>query len=268
MNGEDSVVAELNDGILHLQLNRPETRNALSVDLVATLTRQFTAVAGLPEVRAAVLRGSEGHFCAGTDLRAMLPAGSDTGGEDGALRYTEAVGRLLCAVRDAPIVVIVVCEGAVLGSGLGLACVADVVLAHRSTRFAIPETGRGLPPVQVAPNLVERMGLPIARRLCLTNAQFDGVEAAAIGLADDVFDGEDALQHRLATLISGIMRCAPRANALTKHMLLSLAPEPDSEAIRQAERLFAGSVQGAEAREGVEAFLQKRRPRWDYGTSR
>ena len=87
-------------------------------------------------------------------------------------------------------------------------------------------------------------------------------------MADDVFDGEEALQHRLTDLITDVMRCAPRANALTKHLLLSLVAEPDAVFTRQTGLLFTSAVRGAEAREGIEAFLQKRRPRWDYGSGR
>jgi isohexenylglutaconyl-CoA hydratase len=263
----EAILSRLEDGILYLTLNRPSARNALTAEMISTLTRQFAAIAGLPELRAVVLRGSQGHFCAGADLRAVF-AGADAEGRDPALEYSEGLARLLKAVRDTPAVVSVVCEGAVLGGGLGLACVGDIVMAHRATRFSVPETSRGLPPAQIAPYLVERVGLPVARRLCLTSAQFDGVEASAIGMADDVFDGEEALQHRLTDLITDVMRCAPRANALTKHLLLSLVAEPDAEFTRQAGLLFTSAVRGAEAREGIEAFLQKRRPRWDYGSGR
>lgn len=260
------VISRFEDGILHLNLNRPESRNALSADLVASLTEQFESIAGLADARAVVLRGTGGHFCAGADLRAVLADEAfSAGGSDPVLGFWDAIDRLLRAVREAPVVVIVVCEGMVLGGGFGLACVADITLAHRSARFGLPETTRGLPAAQIAPYLIERMGLPAARRLCLTGAQFDGVEATAVGLADSVFEGEEALQHRLRGLFSDIRRCAPRANALTKHLLMSLSPESGDDIMRQARQVFAAAARGAEAREGIEAILHRRRPRWDYG---
>src|SRR3546814_17543202 len=92
---------------------------------------------------------------------------------------------MLRKVAGAPQVVIAICEGAVLGGGFGLACVSDIAFAPVDARFGMPETTRGLPPAQIAPFVVERIGLTQARRLCLTGAPFRGAEALWIGIVSD-----------------------------------------------------------------------------------
>src|SRR5690606_32924520 len=130
-------------------------------------------------VRAVVLRGAEGHFCAGGDIKDMANARASVGKTEADPFFTlnREFGRLITAVNQAPQTVIVVAEGAVLGGGFGLACVSDVAIAAASAKFGLPETGLGVIPAQIAPFVVTRIGLTQARRLALLGARFDGAEA-------------------------------------------------------------------------------------------
>jgi isohexenylglutaconyl-CoA hydratase len=142
-------------------------------------------------------------------------------------------------------------DGAAVGGGMGLAAAADIVIATPRARFALTETSLGLPPAQIAPYLVARLGARVATRLALTGARLTGAEAAALGLADiySETDGTD----RLAEVLGTVARCAPGANAVTKRLLRSVAsPEYIGEA----------ALRGAEGREGLAAFAQKRAPAW------
>lgn len=251
-------------GVLFLTLNRPQARNALSPEMLAEIEAVFAAIADDVAVRAVVLRGAEGHFCAGADLKDMLAAAAVAPGAGGdpVVAMNRAFGTLLRAVGSASQVVIAVCEGAVLGGGFGLACVSDIALAQVDARFGMPETTRGLPPAQIAPFVVERIGLTQARRLCLTGAQFDGREAQRLGLVYDSFDDDAQLQSKLDALLAQVRRCAPQANALTKQILLNVGRLDMDAVLDDAAEKFARCVRGSEAPEGMQAFVEKRSPHW------
>lgn len=255
------------DGVLHVTLHRPEARNAMDAVMVEELGAVFAAIESRRDIRAVVLRGAEGHFCAGADLRAVMAGGlrkPAEGEADPVTVMSRSFGTLLRAVGRAPQVVVAVLEGAVLGGGLGLACVSDIALAHEAAAFGLPETTRGLPPAQIAPFVVERVGLTAARRLCLTGARFDGVEARRLGLVHETFADAAALETLLAETLHQVLQCAPLANAMTKEIVLSVGDRNmDMDAVLDlAAARFTAAARGAEAAEGITAFMQKRTPSW------
>jgi isohexenylglutaconyl-CoA hydratase len=140
--------------------------------------------------------------------------------------------------------------------------VADVALCLRDARFGLPETGLGLIPAQIAPFVVQRIGLTQARRLMLTGARFDGVEAARLGLAHEVCEDALALEAALEATLTQIRRCAPLANGATKRLLLSVRGKPLADVLDDAALVFAAASLGEEAREGTLAFVEKRLPKW------
>lgn len=252
-------------GVLRVTLNRPQARNAMSRAMLEELGAVFDAVNDARAVRAVVLRGAGGHFCAGGDMKEMMAGGLKVPGPgqaDPVVGYSRAFGTMLRKVAHAPAVVIAICEGAVLGGGLGLACVSDIALAKNDARFGLPETTRGLPPAQIAPFVVERIGLTQARKLCLTGAQFDGCEALRLGVVHDVFADAAELDAKFAALLAQVRRCAPQANALTKEIILNVGRQDMDFVLDDAAQKFARAVRGAEAPEGVAAFLEKRIPSW------
>lgn len=260
-----TLLTRIERGVLHLTLNRPDVRNAMSSEMLADIEAAFTAIAGDRSVRAVVLRGAGGHFCAGGDLKSMLGGGVKppaAGAADPVAEINRAFGRMLRLVQQAPLVVIAVCEGAVLGGGFGLACVSDIALAHVDAKFGMPETTRGLPPAQIAPFVVERIGLTQARRLALTGAQFRGAEALQLGLVHETFASEEALQTQLDAALGKVLQCAPQANAVTKAILLQAGTVDMDRVLDDAATQFAACARGPEAPEGITAFIQKRPPQW------
>ena len=255
-------------GVLHVTLNRPESRNALSAEMLAELESVFTAIAENREIRAVVLRGAGGTFCAGADLKNMLGSAMkppQPGEPDPLVAINRSFGAMLRKVSDIGQVLIVVCEGAALAGGMGLVCVSDIAFAHVDTKFGVPETTRGLPPAQIAPFLVERIGLTQMRRLALTGAQFRGAEAQRLGLVHETFGSEEELQGKLGETLQQVLGCAPDANALTKRILLKVGKLDMDAVLDDAAQKFAACVRGPEAPEGISAFMQKRRPRWAGG---
>ena len=255
-----TLLLELHNGVLHITLNRPDSRNAMSLQMVGELRAVLTAVHDDRTVRALVIGGAGGHFCAGGDVKDMAHA--HVQGPTACRELNRAFGTLLQAVQHAPQVVITVLQGAVLGGGLGLACVSDVALADHQAQFGLPETSLGLLPAQIAPFVVQRIGLTQARRLALTAARFDGTQAKRIGLVHFVEHDAQALAERLEEVLAHVLCCAPEANARTKQLLLASAGQPADALLDEAAGWFSDAVTGAEGVEGTQAFVQKRKPGW------
>ncbi|MDZ7937436.1 MAG: enoyl-CoA hydratase/isomerase family protein [Rhodoferax sp.] len=198
--------------VLHITLNRPEARNAMSLQMVSELqlARQAPAGRGFLQrpaaqprarrdaVRVVVLRGAGGHFCAGADLKDMAAArmramhralaraeGAERRRRMPIAQVNAPFGHLCAAYANTPLAVVAVLEGTVMGGGFGLACVADVAIASGSATFRLPETSLGVVPAQIAPFLVERLGYSQAKRLAVTGGRLDAAAAMALGLVHD-----------------------------------------------------------------------------------
>lgn len=248
---------------LHVTLNRPEARNAMSLAMVKELMAVFTAVADNTAIRAVVLRGAGGHFCAGGDIKDMAGARAKlaSGDKNAFFDLNRLFGEMLTMANQLPQVLVTVSEGAVLGGGFGLACISDVALATEDAQFGLPETGLGVIPAQIAPFVVQRIGLTQGRRLMLTGARFNGSEAARLGLIHEAVTSAE-LDTQLAATLKQIRRCAPHANRVTKQLVLSVGEQPLATLLDQAAADFAAAVASAEGAEGTMAFVQKRLPNW------
>jgi isohexenylglutaconyl-CoA hydratase len=261
----ETLLLKQQDHALHVTLNRPKVRNAMSLVLVNELMAVFEALASDLTIRAIVLRGAEGNFCAGGDIKDMVGARASLSNKDDSDPFYElnrAFGRMITYANQIPQVLIVVTEGAVLGGGFGLACISDVALSLNTTKFGLPETGLGIPPAQIAPFVVTRIGLTQARRLALLGARFDGTEALRLGIVHECHDNSEALEDALEKVLLQVKRCAPQANRITKQLMLSVGKEPLETLLDGAAKSFAEAVQSTEGQEGTMAFIQKRDPSW------
>jgi isohexenylglutaconyl-CoA hydratase len=248
---------------LHVWLARPEVRNAMNGTLITELGEVFSAIADDRSVRAVVLRGEGGNFCAGGDVKDMAATRNAPvdHGIDPIAAYNRRFGAIISAVERAPQVTIAVLEGAVLGGGFGLACVVDIAIAKNDATFGLPETGLGIPPAQIAPFVVRRIGLSQAKRLALTGARFDGKHAKELGIVHEVVD-DRTLAETLGSVLDQVRRCAPGANAATKAIMLQVGITPIDALLDDAAARFAAATRGPEAAEGMMAFVQKRKPSW------
>ncbi len=263
-----NLLLKLDGGVLHVTFNRPDNRNALSVALLADIVATFDAVRDSREVRAIVLRGAGGNFCAGGDIKDMaavrMAQTSKAGKGDGdpAAEYNRKFGSFLRKINEAPQATIAICEGAVLGGGFGVACVADVAFAHVDASFGLPETGLGIVPAQIAPFVVQRIGLSQARRLGVCGGRFKGEEARRLGIVHDVFRDDAGLEALLADTLKQVLRCAPNANAVTKELMLKVGQMELDPLLDYAARHFSEAVRSPEGAEGTAAFIEKRLPKW------
>ncbi len=255
-------------GVLRVTLNRPDRRNALSPRMIDELLAVFAQASSETALRALVLRGAAGSFCAGADVKEMASTNAQnaaaiaTDPKQAIARGNRRFGELVSSLQQISAPVIAVVEGSVMGGGIGLVCASDIAIALQSSRFGLPETGLGLIPAQIAPFVVQRIGLTQARRLMLTGARFDGSEAARIGLVHEVCADVAALEAAVENTLTQLRRCAPQANAATKRLVLGSLGRPLPEVLDEAAQVFAAASVSEEAREGTLAFVQKRAPSW------
>ena len=258
-----TIKTNIQNACLRITLNRPDSRNALSRQMVAELQQVIEQAGEDDAVRVVVLRGADGHFCAGADLSDMAAARMEADGDiDAMAAINRSFGALIEAVDACPKTVICAAEGAVLGGGVGLACVADICLMTETAKVGLPETTLGLPPAQIIPFVVARVGLSQARRLALTGARIDGREAFRLGLCHQACPDSTTLDQTLEDTITQVLRCAPKASATTKALLLATRNTPTPELLDQGAREFAEAAISPEATEGTRAFLEKRQPEW------
>jgi isohexenylglutaconyl-CoA hydratase len=248
---------------LVVTLNDPATRNALSAAMLADLEAVLAATHDDRTVRAIILQGRDGMFCAGGNLKgAFGEAAPAPGARDPVHEENQRGGRLLHDLNHHPMAVIALVDGPAMGGGLGLACCADIVITTPRARFALSETSLGLTPAQIAPFVINRIGLATARRLALSGAHFDGAVAAAVGLSDHHCESAEQAAGTLQRLLADIGRCGPYANAVTKALLFEVAGSGRDDVIRRAADAFTACLRSDEGREGIAAFLEKRRPAW------
>ena len=254
---------DLMDGVLAITLHRPKKRNAMNSAMVAEIMAVAQAVIDEPSVRVIVFRGTGGHFCAGGDISGMnLDELDEEGAAKATWEFNRAFGRMVTLVNQAPQIVIAVLEGAVMGGGLGLACISDVAISDKDAKFAMPETGLGIIPAQIAPFVVARIGLTQARRLALLGDRIEGEEARRLGIVHFVTQSTDELEQKLTNIIDRALSCAPNAIAATKQLLFDAGVVEHEALLDSAADAFTIAMRGEEGQEGTAAFLEKRKPSW------
>ena len=255
----DTLLVRRERGVWHVTLNRPESRNAMSMRMVEELHAVLAEAEGDEASRVIVLRGTGGHFCSGGDIRDMAQARQ--GGSDSLCETSRAFGELGAAFAATGLALVAVVEGTVMGGGFGLACAADVTLAGTSARFRLPETSLGIVPAQIAALIVERLGYAEAKRLTVTGATLDAAQALALRLVHEVHAAE-RLDAALDTLLTQILHNAPKAVAASKRLVAKARWQSAVSLVEEAADVFSAAVTGPEGSEGTLAFVQKRKPAW------
>ena len=247
-------------GVVHLTFQRPERRNALNHDMMREIGDAVEQVGADSEARALVLRGAGGAFCAGGDLGAMadmppVPAA----GPDPLVAPYRYFGEVLERLNRLPQAVVAVVEGPAVGGGLGMVCCSDVVLLHKSAKLGIPEPRSGFIPSQMIPFLVRRVGEGAARRLAVTGTVIDAGTAQEIGLGQLV---SSSIDKKLKEVLGDIGRMEPGALATVKRLVLDCATQSDREIMDAASLELVRLLRRPQARAGMEAFLEKKKPPW------
>lgn len=243
-------------------LNAPATRNALTDEMVWALRAACERAQCDTALRAVVLRGAGGHFCAGGSLGSFASAIGRPHGEgiDPLIAVNREFGHLLQALSALPQVLIAAVQGSAMGGGVGLVCCADHVLAATDAQFATPEVTLGIVPAQIAPFVLRRLGPAAARRCLLTGERWDAATAQRAGLVDEVVAGD--MEAAVQAAIARHAAAAPQAVAATKRLLLAQADTPLPALLDEAAMAFAQALRGPEAPQGLAAFAARKAPPW------
>jgi len=247
-------------GIARVVLNRPEVHNALDDRLIADLNATFEQIAADPGVRVVVLSGQGGSFCAGGDLNWMRRTADYS--HDQNLADAMGLARMLRTLDTLPKPVVGLINGPAYGGGVGLVACCDVVIAADKAKFSLSEVRLGLLPATISPYVVRKIGESAARRYFLTAEVFEAEEALRLGLVHEVVPYEE-LAEAASWIITRLREGGPDAQGESKRLIARVAGAPIDEGLMAdtAQRI-ADARASAEGKEGVDAFLGKRKPSW------
>jgi methylglutaconyl-CoA hydratase len=241
-----------------LWLDRPEVRNALDAGLVAALGAALGRLEREPEVRVLVLAGRGPAFCAGGDLARMEEAAKMTRARSRA--QAAGFARLLYRFYRHPKPLVARVHGAAYAGGMGLVAACDLVVAAEEAEFRLPEVRLGLVPAMIGPYLVRALGEAQARRYMLTGARLSAREAERLGFVHECVPAAQ-LDTCVERLVADLAAAGPAALAETKRLLARLSRVPISPRLAaETAALLAQVRAGAEARERIRAFLERRSP--------
>jgi methylglutaconyl-CoA hydratase len=245
-------------GIARVTLTRPRVNNAYDEEMLARLQDGLAALAADAAVRVVVIAGAGRHFQAGADLAWLRRAASYP--PEQAFAASMATTRTMQMLNELPKPTVAMVRGACFGSGAGVVCCCDVAVAEEGAIFGLTEVRVGVAPTPISTHMVHALGLRHARRYALTGERFDAAEARRIGLVHEVVPA-DALEARVEAIVDEILLAAPGAIARSKASMLSATGWTLTEAA-MAGLAHDSWMQRAseEGREGLSAFLEKRRP--------
>lgn len=250
----------VNSGIATITLARPEIRNAFSDETIAEITQAFHVVSERPDVRAVVLAAEGPAFCAGADLnwmRRMADYSRDENRVD-----ADLLAQMLNAIYRCPKPTIARVQGDVYAGGMGLVACCDMAVASETAGFCLSEVKIGLIPATISPYVVRAMGARASHRYFLTGERFSAQEAHRIGLVHEVVEAEQ-LDSVVDGWLKHLLGAGPEAVRACKRLVIDVAEREINE------QLIAVTVEGianirasSEGKEGVQAFLNKRKPSW------
>jgi methylglutaconyl-CoA hydratase len=253
-----TILVEQAAGTRTITLNRPERRNAMTPEMQAELIGAFEE-AGVSDCRAVILKGAGDAFCSGLDLAVLQ--GIEQQSAAAHREDAQRVARLFRTLYELPKPTIAAVHGAAIAGGTALATICDFTLATPAVKFGFTEVRIGFVPALVSAFLALQVGDKRARDLLLTGRMFDAAQAHRLGLVNEMVPAEELLQraHALAQMVAGN---SPQSLAATKRLLAAQNRVWLDTAIAVAMEANAQARENADFREGVSAFLEKRKPRW------
>jgi methylglutaconyl-CoA hydratase len=256
----ETVLFEKRGAVAWVTLNRPEVRNAFDDALILKLIRVFAEVESDPEVRALVLAGAGPAFCAGADLNWMKRMAGY--GYEQNLADARALAAMLKTLDRLPKPTIARVHGPAYAGGTGLVAACDIAIGTPRAEFALTEAKLGLSPATISPYVVRAIGARAARRYFLTAERFDADEAHRLGLLSAVVD-PDVLDRTIDELLHHLLQGGPQALAAIKDLVRAVSRGPiDDTMIEDTARRIAEIRVSSEGREGIAAFLEKRKTSW------
>lgn len=241
-------------------LNRPEVRNAFNDEVIAELTACFQGLGAQDDVRCIVLAANGTAFCAGADLNWMKRMAAYTREEN--LADAAALAEMLRVIYACPKPTVAKVQGDVYAGGTGLVAACDIAVSSDTAGYCLSEVKLGLIPATISPYVIRAMGARAAHRYFLTAERFTAAEALRIGFVHEVVTA-DALEAKVAELAKALVSAGPEAVRLCKRLVQDVAEQAITpELVKVTVAGIADVRVSPEGREGVQSFLQKRKPNW------
>jgi methylglutaconyl-CoA hydratase len=254
----NTLTLALEDRVAVITLNRPEKRNAVSFELISDLAAALDEIEHSP-AQVAIITGAGKAFCAGLDLEELKSLLGKTHEEN--LRDSSRMAKIFRRIYDFPRATIAAVNGAAIAGGTGIATMCDFTLAVPEAKFGYTEVKIGFIPALVSSILVWQVGHKIARDLLMTARLFDAAEAHRYGLVNEVVEPE-RLMPRARELAAQLLELSPSSVRLTKKLINGFIAPALDEQMAQAIEDNARIRTTDDFREGVTAFLEKRKPKW------
>lgn len=257
-----SILTEIDRGVGIITLNRADRHNAFDDLLIAELLEAIELMAHEPAVRVVVISSTGKSFCAGADLNWMKRMAGYSPEEN--LRDSRALAELFRRIAQCPKPVIARVQGPAYGGGVGLVAACDIAIATFDAQFALTEVKLGIIPAAISPHVIAAIGERYARRYMLTAERFSAAEAYRIGLIHEMVVDENGLDEALGEIIESLLKNGPNALAECKELIAAVAWKPLApEVIEDTAQRICRVRASVEGREGMGAFLEKRKPSWN-----
>lgn len=246
--------------VAEVWLNRPDVRNAFNDEVIAGLTQTFVTLAKDEELRVIVLAAHGKAFCAGADLnwmRAMADYSWEQNQAD-----AQKLADMLWVLDQSPVPIVGRVQGDCYAGGMGLAAICDVLVASDNVTFCLSEARLGLLPATISPYVVRAMGPQASRRYMVTAERFSAAQAQAMGLVHELCSAE-ALDAKVAEFVTTLSANGPKAARACKLLVRDVSGVPISAELRaETAHRIADIRSSEEGKEGLQSFLQKRKPNW------
>jgi methylglutaconyl-CoA hydratase len=249
------------EGTAVLTLNRPAKRNAFNAEVIAELTDAFETLSKNPSCRLLLVRGNGPVFSAGADLEWMKAAShySERENEEDAVAMAEMLRRLF----ELPQVTIALLHGAAMAGACGIAAACDIAIARKGTIFSFSEVKLGIIPATISPYIVNAIGPRWSRTLFVTAERFEAEFAARIGLIHHEVEDEMAMEKLVEHYADLVYAASPAAVADTKELVARVTGEViDASISKMTAKRLAHRRVSEQGKEGLAAFLEKRKPNW------
>ncbi|MDB5469149.1 MAG: Enoyl-CoA hydratase/isomerase [Caulobacter sp.] len=255
------LIEATQDGVATVTINRAGKRNAFNAEVIAALHQAFETLRDADGVRLVFLTGAGASFSAGADLEWMKAAVEWSESEN----REDAMGlaSMLKALHDLPQLTIALVDGPAFGGGAGLAAACDLAVATERSTFAFSEVKLGLTPATISPYVIRAIGARNAKVLFATGLVFDAQAAKGYGLVQEIVADAAAFDSVRTSMTAAIKLCAPGAVADAKRLVDDIeGAEIDRGVMEETAKRIAARRVSEEGREGVTAFLEKRKPGW------
>ena len=254
------LIVRVENALATVTLNRPDVRNAFNEEVIAELTQAFTQLGQQADVRCIVLAANGPAFCAGADLNWMRRIADYSHAEN--LADAAQLAEMLRVIHTCPKPTVARIQGDVYAGGTGLVAVCDVAVSVDTAHFCLSEVKLGLIPATISPYVIRAMGTRAAHRYFLTAERFNAAEALRIGFVHEVVSAE-ALDATVGQITHALLAASPDAVTTCKRLVRDVAGQEISLAlVAMTVSAIADSRTSAHGREGVQSFLQKRKPSW------